>query len=159
MNIKTFTLIHVVISLVGITSGLVVMYGLLTRRRLNGWTGLFLITTAATSVTGFGFPITHFGAPHIVGIISLVILAAAIFARYSCKLAGAWRWVYVITAALALYLNVFVGIAQAFQKIPTLNALAPTQTELLFAIAQLVVLVLFIVLTVVAVRTFRVIPV
>jgi hypothetical protein len=159
MNIKTFTLIHVAISLVGIASGLVVMYGLLTRKRLNGWTALFLITTVATSVTGFGFPITHFGAPHIVGIISLALLAAAIFARYTCKLAGPWRWVYVITAALALYLNVFVGIAQAFQKIPTLNSLAPTQTELPFAIAQLVVLVLFIVLTVVAVRTFRVIPV
>src|SRR5678816_2942042 len=121
MNIKTFTLIHVAISLVGIASGLVVMYGLLTRKRLNGWTALFLITTVATSVTGFGFPIIHFGAPHIVGIISLVLLAAAIFARYTYKLAGAWRWVYVITAALALYLNVFVGIAQAFQKIPALN--------------------------------------
>jgi hypothetical protein len=156
MSIETFTLIHVVISLVGIASGLVVMYGLLTGRRLNGWTALFLITTAATSVTGFGFPLTHFGPPHIVGVISLIVLVGAILARYAYNLAGAWRWIYIITAAAALYLNVFVGVVQAFQKIPSLKTLAPTQTELPFVLTQLVVLVLFIVLTFVAVRTFRV---
>jgi hypothetical protein len=99
---------------------------LLARKRLDGWTKFFLITTVATSVTGFGFPLHHFGALHVVGIISLLALAITIYARYPRHLAGAWRWIYVIGAMIALYLNVFVGIVQAFQKIPTLRAIAPT---------------------------------
>jgi hypothetical protein len=157
-DLKTFTLIHVIISLVGIASGLVVVYGLLNGRRLNRWTALFLATTVATSVTGFGFPLTHFGAPHWVGVISLVVLAAAIFARYLRHLAGAWRWIYVVSAALALYLNVFVGVAQAFQKIHALNALAPTQAEPPFLLTQLAVLAIFIALAIVAARRFRIGP-
>jgi hypothetical protein len=152
---STFTTVHVVLSLVGIGSGLVVMLGLLTGRDRPGWTLLFLATTVATSVTGFGFPFDHLLPSHKVGIISLVVLAVAIMARYALHLAGAWRRVYVICAAVALYLNVFVGVVQAFQKVPALTALAPKQTELPFVVTQLVVLVLFIVLTIAAAKRFR----
>jgi hypothetical protein len=158
-DLKTFTLVHVVISLLGIASGFVVMFGLLAARRLDGWTALFLATTVATSVTGFGFPLTHFGAPHWVGVISLVVLALAILARYVLHLAGAWRWVYVVGAVLALYLNVFVGVVQAFQKIPVLKAMAPTQTEPPFLLTQLIVLALFIALAIVTAVRFRIEPV
>ena len=151
----TFTLVHVVLSLVGMGSGFVVIYGLLARKRLNGWTTLFLASTVATSVTGFGFPADRLLPSHIVGIISLVILLGAIMAYYVYQLAGAWRWVYVVCAAVALYLNVFVGIVQAFQKIPVLEALAPTQSEAPFLLTQLVVLSLFIALTIVATIKFR----
>src|SRR6266850_6124153 len=152
---KTFTLIHVVISLAGIAAGLVVLSGMLTAKRLDGWTALFLVTTVATSVTGFGFPFDHLLPSHKVGITSLVVLALAILARYGFHLAGAWRWIYVVSAALALYLNVFVAVVQAFLKLPALNALAPTQTEPPFVVAQLAVLVLFIGLAIIAVRTFH----
>jgi hypothetical protein len=152
MSTSTFTFIHVVISLAGILSGLVVMYGLLTGRRLDGWTAAFLTTTVATSVTGFGFPIHQFGPPHIVGVISLVVLAAAIPARYAFHLAGVWRWVYIIGAVTALYLNVFVGIVQAFQKIPALHAIAPKGSEPAFAVTQLVALLAFIVVGIMAVK-------
>lgn len=155
-DLETFTVAHVVLSLAGIGAGFVVMWGLLTGKRLEGWTALFLATTVATSVTGFGFPFTHFTAAHGVGVISLVALAAAILARYAFRLTGAWRWIYVVGAALSLYLNAFVGVAQAFQKAPVLKALAPTQTEPPFLLTQLVVLTLFIVLTVIAARRFRV---
>ena len=158
-DLKTFTLIHVAISLVGIGSGFVVMYGLLTGRRMGGWTALFLATTVATSATGFGFPLTHFGAPHWVGVISLVVLAVAIVARYALRLAGAWRRIYVICATLAFYLNVFVGVVQAFQKVPFLRALAPTQSEPPFLFTQLIVLAIFIALAVVAAVRFRIEPV
>jgi hypothetical protein len=157
-NLKTFTLIHVVISLVGIGSGFVVLYGLLNGRRLRGWTALFLVSTVATSVTGFGFPIVHFGAPHWVGVISLVVLVVVILARYAFHLAGAWRWIYVVGAVLALYLNVFVGVVQAFQKIPTLKTLSPTQSEPPFLLTQLVVMALFTALAIVATRKFRIEP-
>jgi len=145
----------VLISLAGIFSGLVVLFGLLANKRLDRWTKRFLITTVATSVTGFGFPLHHFGAPHVVGIISLIVLAIAIYARYPRQLAGAWRWIYVVSALIALYLNVFVGVVQAFQKVPALQALAPTQTELPFKSTQLIVLALFVVLTIVATIRFR----
>ncbi|HEY0405535.1 MAG TPA: hypothetical protein VGC89_07390 [Pyrinomonadaceae bacterium] len=157
-DLKTFTLIHVVISLVGIASGFVVLSGLLTGRRLNGWTALFLASTVATSVTAFGFPIVHFGAPHWVGVISLLVLAVAIPARYAFRLAGAWRWIYVVGAVLALYLNVFVGVVQAFQKLPSLKALAPTQSEPPFLLTQLVVIGLFITLAIIAAIRFRIEP-
>ncbi|MCU1347121.1 MAG: hypothetical protein JWO56_151 [Acidobacteria bacterium] len=156
MTTHTFTVFHVVLSLIGIAAGLVVMFGLLSGKRLDGWTALFLVTTIATSVTGFFFHSAHFGPPHYVGILSLIVLAIALVARYGYHLAGAWRSVWVITAAIALYLNVFVGVVQAFQKIAALKALAPTQSEPPFAIAQLLVLVLFITLTVFATRRFHV---
>ena len=155
MSLETFTLVHVVISLVGIGSGLIVMYGLLTAKRLNGWTALFLLTTVLTSVTGFGFPFDHLLPSHKVGIISLVVLAIAILARYPLRLAGAWRGIYVVTASIALYLNVFVLVVQSFEKVAALRALAPKQNEPPFLVAQVAVLVIFVVLTIMAAKKFR----
>ena len=154
----TFTQIHVAISLVGILSGLVVMVELLAGRQSNGGTALFLVSTAGTSVTGFLFPFHGVTPGIIVGIISLVVLAVAVFARYARSLAGAWRWIFVVTAMIALYLNVFVLIAQLFQKVPSLKALAPMQTELPFLVAQLSTLVAFVLLTIAATLKFRVVP-
>jgi hypothetical protein len=148
----TYTSVHVVISLVGIASGLVVLLGLLAGKRFSASTAVFLATTAATSLTGYGFPFEHLLPSHIVGAISLVVLALAIYARYARHLAGAWRTVYVMGAIIALYLNVFVLVVQSFMKVPVLHDLAPTQSEPPFAIAQLAVLVLFIVLGTLAVR-------
>ena len=155
MTTSTFTLVHVLISLVGIASGLVVVFGLLTGKRLDGWTALFLATTVATSVTGFGFPFDHLLPSHKVGIISLALLAIAILARYAFHLRGVWRRIYVTTAVAALYLNVFVGVVQAFLKVPALHALAPKQTEPPFLVTQLVVLVLFIVIGIMAAKRFH----
>ncbi len=155
MSLSTFTTVHVIISLVAIASGIIVLFGMLGSKRLNGLTALFLLTTVLTSVTGFGFPFTHLSPAHKLGIISLVVLAIALLARYSFYMAGSWRWIYVVTAVMALYLNVFVLVVQSFEKVPALHALAPTQTEGPFKIAQLVVLVLFIVLTIVAVKKFH----
>lgn len=152
----TFTIVHVVISLIGIFSGLIVMFGLLAAKRLNRWTALFLVSTVATSVTGFFFPFHGFTPAITVGIISLFVLAVAIFARYVRHLAGAWRWIYVVSAMVALYLNVFVLIVQLFQRVPALKALAPTQSEPPFAITQLFVLALFVVLTIIAAIKFRI---
>ena len=154
MSTATCTFLHVLISLVGIGSGFVVLYGLLTRKRLDGWTVLFL----ASSVTGFGLPFEHLLPSHKVGILSLIVLAVAIPARYTLHLAGAWRRVYVVSAVVALYLNVFVLIVQAFEKVPALNALAPTQQESPFLVAQLVVLLVFIGLTIAAAKRFRIEP-
>jgi hypothetical protein len=145
---KTFTQIHVAISLIAIFTGLVVMFGLLTRKRLDRWTALFLLTTVLTSVTGFFFPFHGFTPALGVGIFSMLVLAVTIFARYARHLAGPWRWIYVISAMVALYLNVFVLIVQAFQKVPVLKALAPTQSEPPFLFAQLLALVLFIALSI-----------
>ena len=155
MTTATYTFVHVLLSLVGIGSGFIVLYGLLTAKRLDGWTGLFLATTVATSVTAFGFPFDHLLPSHKVGIVSLVLLGVAISARYVFHLAGAWSRVFAIRAVLALYLNVFVAVAQAFMKVPALKALAPTQKEPPFLIAQLVVLTLFVVLTIFAAIKFR----
>jgi len=159
MTLATYTFVHVVISLVGIGSGLVVLYGLLTGKRLDGWTALFLASTVATSVTGFGFPFDHLLPSHKVGIVSLLVLAAAIVARYPLHLAGAWRRVYVVCAVAALYLNVFVGVVQGFLKVPVLNAMAPKQSEPPFVVAQGVVLALFVVLGIAAAIRFRAEPV
>jgi len=156
MTTSTFTFVHVLLSLVGIGSGCIVLCGLLARKRLDGWTALFLASTVATSVTGFGFPFHHLLPSHIVGILSLVLLAIAIPARYRFHLAGSWRAIYVVGAAVALYLNVFVLVAQAFSKVPGLKALAPTQSEPPFLIAQLIVLALFIALTILAAIRFRI---
>jgi hypothetical protein len=155
MSLSTFTLVHVVISLIGIGSGFVVLFGMLTGKRLDGWTGLFLLTTALTSVTGFFFPFTHLLPSHKVGIISMVVLAVAVLARYALHLAGVWRSIYVVTGVIALYLNVFVLVVQSFLKVPALHALAPTGSEPPFLVAQTVVLVIFIVLTIFAVKRFR----
>ena len=155
LGMTIFTFVHVLLSLIGVGSGFVVLFGLLTSRRLDGWTALFLVTTGLTSVTGFLFPFHRFLPSHGVGIVSLIVLALATFALYVRRLAGAWRRTYVIAAVIALYLNVFVLIAQLFQKAPALRALAPTQSEPAFKITQLVVLALFIVLCVLAAMKFR----
>jgi hypothetical protein len=155
MSTETYTLLHVVISLVGIGSGLIVGFGLIGGKRLDGWTALFLVTTVLTSVTGFGFPFEHLLPSHKVGIVSLVLLAVAILARYGLHLAGAWRWIYAVCATMALYLNVFVLVVQSFEKVPALKAMAPTQSEPPFLVAQVIVLLLFIVLGIFAVKKFH----
>ena len=154
MTTETFTLVHVLISLVGIGSGLIVVFGLVGGKRLDRWTTVFLATTVATSVTGFGFPFEHLLPSHKVGIISLIVLAVTILARYAFHLSGGWRRIYVIGAVIALYLNVFVAVVQAFQKVPALKAMAPTQSEPPFLIAQIAVLVLFVVLAIVSAKRF-----
>jgi len=154
-GLAAFTLVHVVLSLAGIATGFVVVSGLLTAKRMKGWTAWFLATTAATSVTGFLFPFHKFMPSHVLGIISLIALALATFALYQRRLDGVWRATYVVTAVMSLYLNVFVLVAQLFAKVPALRALAPTQSEGPFKIAQLFVLILFIVLGILAVRGSR----
>jgi hypothetical protein len=154
-GITILTVVHVLLSLIGIGSGFVVLFGLLTSRRLDHWTALFLATTCLTSLTGFLFPFHRFLPSHAVGIISLVALLLAILARYARRLAAAWRQTYVLSAMIALYLNVFVLVVQVFEKIPALKALAPTQSEPPFKITQLLVLVLFIVLCTLAVMRFH----
>ena len=144
LSLSAYTTLHVIISLVAIFAGLVVVAGMLKGSRLDGWTSLFLWTTVLTSVTGFGFPFERFLPSHYTGFISLAVLAIAILARYSFHMAGAWRWIYVVTAVTALYLNVFVLVVQLFAKVPALRVAAPTQTELPFALAQGAVLLLFV---------------
>jgi hypothetical protein len=158
MTTSTFTLVHVLLSLVGIVSGLLVVYGLLMGKRFDGGTAIFLATTVLTSLTGFLFPVEHLLPSHVIGIISLVVLTVAILARYPLHMAHAWRWIYVVCAVLALYLNVFVLVAQIFMKIPAAHALAPTQKEPPFLVAQLVVMAFFIVLGFFSVKRFRIEP-
>jgi hypothetical protein len=155
LSIENFTILHVAISLIAIVSGLVVLAGMLQVRRLPGWTALFLVTTILTSVTGFMFPISGLTPGIVVGLISIVILAIALTALYLKRLVGAWRWIYVTTALIALYLNVFVLIVQSFQKVPALQKLAPTQSEPPFQIVQGVVLAAFLIFGIVAARRFR----
>ena len=150
-----FTLFHVLISLVGIFTGFVVVAGMIGDKPLPCWTWVFLLTTAATSVTGFLFPVHHFMPSHGVGIFSLLVLALAVPARYTFKLSGGWRRTYAISAVIALYFNVFVLVVQAFLKIPALHALAPNGNEPSFAVAQGAVLVLFSALGVAASRGFK----
>ena len=154
-DLPTFTLIHVVISIVGILAGLVVIGGLMAGARLEGWTALFLVTTILTSVTGFGFPAAAVSPAHIVGGLSLIVLAACVAARYWMKLARGWRTTYVVTAVVATYLNVFVLVVQLFTKTPALAQLAPTQQEPPFALTQALVLGLFVWLGWAATRGFR----
>ena len=155
MILHIYTIIHTLISLVAIFTGFVVLFGLLAGNRVDGWTKWFLFTAVATTVTGFFFPF-HGITPAIkLGIISSVVLVVTIYARYAKHLAGAWRWIYVVGAVLTLYFNVFVAIVQSFEKIPALNAMAPTQTEQPFKLTQLSVLGLFIVLGFVAAIRFR----
>lgn len=155
MGLDAFTFIHIALSLVGIASGFVVLGGFLANAHLEGATFLFLATTVATSVTGFGFPFTQLLPSHIVGIISLAVLAAAIYAIYVARLSGPWRLIYVATATAVVYLNVFVLVVQTFVKNPALNAMAPTQSEPVFIAAQGATLVAFAVLGLVSIRRFR----
>lgn len=147
--------IHVSASLVGILSGLVVLYGLLVGRQLDGWTVLFLAATALTCLTGFALPPFGFDPARAVGAISLALLIVAAAARYPFHLAGPWRPIYIASAIAALYLNVFVGIVQAFQKLPFLQPLAPTQSEPPFLVAQFAALTIFIVLGALAIGRFH----
>ncbi|HKR84336.1 MAG TPA: hypothetical protein VJS37_09185 [Terriglobales bacterium] len=154
MNLQTFTLIHVLISLAGIALGIVVLYGFFVNKRMDGWTAVFFVTTALTSLTGFLFPFMGTTPAIKLGIISLVVLAIAIVTRYPLHLS--WRKTYVIAACAVLYFNVFVLVVQLFEKVPQLKAIAPTQKEPPFAIAQIFVLALFVVLTTLAVKRFRI---
>jgi hypothetical protein len=154
-GITIYTLIHVVLSLAGIFAGLVVAGGLAAGKRLDGWTGAFLATTAATSLTGFGFPFEHLLPSHVVGVLSLVVLTVVAVARYAKHLEGPWRSVYVVGAVLALYLNAFVLLAQLFLRLPALIAAAPTQKEPPFVLTQLLLLALFVRVGWVAAKGFR----
>ncbi len=155
LGMTTFTAVHVLLSVIGILSGLVVLFGLLTVKPLNSWTLLFLATTLATSVSGFFFPFHGFTPALGVGILSMLILAVTIAARYGYHLAGAWRLVYVVGAVVALYFNSFVLVVQSFLKIPVLHTLAPTGSGPAFALTQGVVLVFYVVTGFLAVRAFR----
>jgi uncharacterized protein YggT (Ycf19 family) len=156
LGMTTFTFVHVLLSLIGIFSGFVVVFGMLSANRLDGWTAVFLATTVLTSVTGFLFPFHKFLPSHGVGVVSCIVLAFALLGRYPFHLTGPWLRIYAITAVIALYLNVFVLIAQLFQKVPALKAMAPTQSEPPFLISQLVVMALFVVLGVAAAKKFRI---
>ena len=154
-DLSTYTVAHVVISLIAIAAGFIVACGMLASNRMEGWTALFLFTTVLTSLTGFGFPFDHVLPSHVVGALSLVVLLIAILGYYLYRLAGAWRWIYVVAALVALWFNVFVLIVQAFQKISFLQPLAPTQSEPAFQIAQGAALVIFVVAGILAVRKFH----
>lgn len=155
LGMTGFTLVHVLLSLIGILTGLVVLYGLLTANPMNRWTHVFFVTTAATVLTGFAFPFKGFTPAIGVGIVSTIVLAAAIAARYLFHYSRSWRWIYVAGAVLALYLNVFVLVVQAFLKIPALHALAPNGNEPPFALAQGAVLLLFVVAAIQSLRRFH----
>ena len=159
VSTSTFTLVHVLISLIGIGSGLIALYGLLNGKLLSGWTPLFLVSTVLTSVTGFLFPVEHLLPSHKVGILSLIVLAIAIAALYLFHLAGKWRAIYVISALMALYLNCFVAVVQSFLKIPALHARAPNGNEPPFLVVQTIVLLILIALGIFATKRFRVVPV
>jgi hypothetical protein len=149
-----FTLFHVALSLIGIGAGFVVIWGFLTAKRLDTWTAIFLTTTILTSVTGFMFPIERFTPGHAVGILSLLALGVAVVARYPMRMAGRWQTSFVITAVVSQYFNFAVLIIQSFQKLPFLQALAPTQAEPPFLVTHLIALVLFIALAAVSIIRF-----
>lgn len=155
MILQIYTIIHTLLSLIAIVTGIAVLFQMLGSKRCQTWTKWFLITAVATTMTGFFFPFHGFTPAIGLGIISLPVLGAAIFANYSHQLTGSWRWVYAVTATIALYFNVFVLIVQLFQKLPALRALAPTQTEPPFQITQIVVLALFVLLTIAAAIRFH----
>jgi hypothetical protein len=157
MSLANFTMVHVIISLIGIVSGIIVMFGMLGSNRMPGLTAIFLLSTILTSATGFGFPFTQLLPSHMIGILSLVLLAIACIALYAMRLAGPWRWIYVVTALASLYLNVFVLVFQGFLKVPALHALAPSvpPSEPPFAVIQGLVLLFFVVVIIGAWRRFR----
>jgi hypothetical protein len=153
-----FLYIHVALSLIGFVSGLIVIFGLLTGEALGGWTVLFLLALILTSVTGFPLPPLGLDPPRMIGFLSLALVAVAAAAIYAFELNGAWRWIYVVAATIALYLDAFVGVIQAFAELPFLHALAPTQTEAPFLMAQAALLIIFVLLGALAVRSFRAVP-
>jgi hypothetical protein len=157
LSLSTFTTVHVIISLIGIVAGILVMFGLLGSRRMPGMTALFLLFTILTSATGFLFPFEGFKPSYAVGALSLVLLAIACLALYGMKLSGSWRWIYVVTAMASLYLNIFVLVIQSFLKIPALTALAPGNPPSgpVFGVIQGLVLLVFVIVTIGAVRRFR----
>jgi hypothetical protein len=155
LGFAPFTFFHVAISVIGLVSGVVVTYGLLKSKRYDGWTAVFLVSTILTNATGFGFPLFRLLPSHIIGAVSLVVLAATVVARYPKRMAGPWRGVYAATAVTAFYLNVFVFIVQLFRRVPGLAELAPTQSEPPFAIVQGVTLLLFVWVGVRATRRFQ----
>ena len=157
MSLATFTLVHVIISLIGIVAGLVVMFGMLASDRKPGLTAIFLLFTILTSATGFLFPFEKLLPSHVIGILSLVLLAIACIALYGMKLSGPWRWIYVVTALLSLYFNVFVLVIQSFLKIPALTAVAPGNPPSgpVFAVVQGIVLVFFVLMIIGAWRRFK----
>jgi hypothetical protein len=157
MSLATFTMVHVIISLIGIVSGIIVMFGMLSAQRPGGLTTIFLLFTILTSVTGFPFPFEGFKPSYVIAVLSLVLLAIACIALYGMKLNGAWRWIYAVTALLSLYLNCFVLVIQSFLKIPSLTALAPGNPPSgpVFGAVQGIVLLFFIVVIVGAVKRFR----
>jgi hypothetical protein len=155
MILQIYTIIHTLISLIAIFTGFIVLFGLLGSERLGGWTKWFLTSAVATTVTGFFFPFHGLTPAFKLGIISAVVLAITIYARYPKNLTGPWRWIYVIGAVISLYFNVFVFIVQLFEKVPALHAMAPTQTEQPFKLTQLVVLAFFMLFTIIAAIRFR----
>lgn len=157
MSVSAFTELHVLISIVGLVTGFVTVAGMLRSQWLIHWNQSFLITTIATSLTGFMFH-SAFGPAHVIGWISLLVLAIALVALYVFKLRGRWRWVYSTAATSALYLNCFVAVVQSFQKVPLLHEIAPTQSAPAFAIAQGIVLVGFVVFGILAARRFVAAP-
>ena len=156
LSTAAFTLLHVVISLIALASGFVVLYGLLSAKKFDRWTLLFLSSMILTDITGYCFPTAHLLPSQIVGAISLLALALAIGARYRLHFRGRARLTYVIAIVLAVYLDAFVAVFQAFLKIPFVKSLAPTQSEPPFAIAQGVLLLLFIAIGVAAAKKFRI---
>jgi hypothetical protein len=157
MSLSTFTTVHVIISLIAIVAGIIVMFGMLGSNRMPGLTAIFLLFTILTSATGFLFPFNGVTPGIIIGALSLLLLAIACIALYGMKLSGAWRWIYVLTALISLYFNVFVLVIQSFLKIPALTALAPGNPPSgpVFAVVQGVVLVLLVLFTIGAIRRFR----
>jgi hypothetical protein len=153
--LATFTLLHVIISLIAIVCGLVVVFGMFASNQLTRWTGLFLFTTALTSVTGFYFPGTTLTPARIFGIASLIVLVPTVLALYVFGLRGFWRWIYIAGVVIALYLNVFIAVVQSFAKIPELRSLAPTQSEPPFLIAEGGALAIFILLGIIALVLFH----
>ena len=155
MILQIYTIIHTLISLIAIFTGLIVVFGMIGGKRLDGWTKWFLITAVLTTVTGFFFPFHGVTPAIILGMITVPVLAITICARCSRQLAGAWRWIYVVGAVMSLYFNLFVLVVQLFEKVPALHAIAPTQTESPFKLTQLAVLIVSILLGIVAVVRFR----
>jgi hypothetical protein len=155
MSLSTYTALHVIISLIGIGSGFIVLFGLINGKLLSPWNVVFLVTTILTSLTGFAFPNDKVTPGIILGVLSLIVLAIALLALYVFHLRGGWRRTYAITSMIALYFNVFVLIAQIFEHVPAFHALAPTGTETPFKVAQLLLLVLFAVLIGAAAKKFR----
>jgi hypothetical protein len=155
MSTADFTLLHTILSLIAIVSGFIVLGGMYAARRLPGWTELFLVTTALTSITGFFFPNTKITPGQVFGAATLIVMVPTLIALYRFRLHGVWRWIYAGGAVVVLFLNFFVLIAQAFAKVTVLQPLAPTQSEPPFLITEFIVLVIFVVLGVLPLVRFH----